>query len=101
MALGRFVVGATVTLPAGTATAASDGFGGDSYAGSGTGATTQWAGGFAATFRAGQVVVADSSTPGSTPTGPQQLYTALTAAGASLRPFTDGTDSAGHYGTSN
>jgi hypothetical protein len=101
VALGRFVVGSTVTLPAGTATAVSGGFGTVSWAGTGAGATLQWADGQAATFNAGQVLYADSATPGSTPTGAQQLYTALTAAGASLFAFRDGTDSVSHYGLSN
>jgi hypothetical protein len=101
VALGRFVVGTTVTLPAGTATAVSGGFGTVSWAGTGSGSTLQWADGYAATFFAGQAVYADSATPGSTPTASQQLYTALTAAGANLRAFTDGTDVVSHYGISN
>ena len=101
MALSRFVVGTTVTLPAGTPTAVSGGFGTVSWAGTGSGATLQWAGGFAATFQAGQVIYADSAAPGSTPTGAQQLYTALTAAGANLTAFRDGTDAVGHQGLSN
>lgn len=101
MALGRFVIGATVTLPAGTPAADANGFGLVTWAGAGTGATLQWAGGLPATFFAGQVIVADSSAPGANPTGAQQLYTALTAASANLRPFVDGSDSVGHYGLSN
>jgi hypothetical protein len=101
LALSRFVIGTTVTLNAGTPTAVSGGFGTVSWAGAGSGATQQWADGQPATFFAGQPVYADSSTPGSTPTGPQQLYTALDAAGASLRAFVDGQDDVGHYGISN
>lgn len=104
MALSRFVVGSTVTLPAGAFTpdtASGLRFGTGSYAGTGSGATQQWAGGFAATFNAGQVLYADSATPGSTPTASQQLYTALTAAGANLFAFRDGTDAVGHFGLSN
>jgi len=101
VALSRFVVGTTVTLPAGTATAVSGGFGTVSWAGTGTGATQQWADGTAATFSAGQVLYADSATPGSTPSGAQQLYTALTAAGANLFAFRDGTDAVGHASLSN
>ena len=101
MALSRFVIGTAVTLPAGTATAVSGGFGTVSWAGAGTGATLQWANGTAATFLKGSVVYADSATPGSTPTGAQQLYTALTAAGANLFAFRDGLDSAGHAALSN
>jgi hypothetical protein len=100
MALGRFVVGTTVTLPAGTASAPGD-FGTVSYAGAGTGATLQWANGTAATFIKGTVIYADSATPGSTPTASQQLYTALTEAGANLFAFRDGLDSVGHAGIGN
>lgn len=100
MALSRFTVGTTVTLPAGTPTPVSGGFGTVSWAGTGTGATQQWANGFPARFPAGTVIFADSATPGSTPTGPQQLYTALTAAGANLRAYTDG-DAVGHAALSN
>lgn len=101
MALSRFVVGSTVTLPAGTATAVSGGFGTVSWAGTGTGATLQWADGLAATFYAGQTLYADSASPGSTPTASQQLYTALTAAGANLFAFRDGTDTVSHLGIAN
>ena len=74
---------------------------GTAATGTGTGATLQWADGTAATFFAGQALYADSATPGSTPTAPQQLYTALTAAGANLFAFRDGTDDVSHYGLSN
>jgi hypothetical protein len=103
VALSRFVVGSTVTLAAGTAspTWTAGGFGTVSWAGTGTGATQQWADGSAATFFAGQTIYADSAAPGSTPTGAQQLYTALTAAGAGLFAFRDGTDAVGHASLSN
>jgi hypothetical protein len=103
VALSRFVVGSTVTLPAGAASASwtAGGFGTVSYAGTGTGATQQWADGSAATFIEGTVIYADSATPGSTPTGAQQLYIALTAAQANLFAFRDGTDAVGHASLSN
>lgn len=101
MAISRFVVGTTVTLPGGTATAVPGGGGAASYAGAGTGATLQWADGYPATFNAGQVIYADSAAPGSTPTGSQQLYTALAAAGANMFAFRDGIDAVGHGGLSN
>lgn len=104
MALSRFAIGSTVTLPTGTATAASNGFGSAGYA-IGTGATAQWPSGepvtAAPTFVAGQVIYADSATPGSTPTGAQQLYQALVTAGANLSAFRDGTDAVGHAALSN
>jgi hypothetical protein len=102
MALSRFVIGTTVTLPAGTPTADANGFGLATWAGSGTGATLQWsAGSEACTFIAGTVIVADSAAPGSTPTGAQQLYTALTAAGANQRPYVQGQDDVGHAALAN
>jgi hypothetical protein len=102
MALARFVIGTTVTLPAGTPTADANGFGLATWAGSGSGATLQWsAGSEACLFIAGTAIVADSSTPGSTPTGAQQLYTALIAAGANLRAYVPGQDDVGHAAISN
>lgn len=95
MALSRFVVQTTCTVPAGTETAGS--FGTASYAGA-TGPPLQWSGGGPATFPAGTVVEADSSA-GST--GPQQLYAALQAAGANLRAYVAGQDDVGHAGISN
>ena len=104
MALSRFVIGTTVTLPTGTATAAANGFGSADYA-IGTGATAQWPSGqpvsMIPTFVAGQVIYADSATPGDTPTGAQQLYQALVTAGANLFAFRDGTDAVGHGGLAN
>jgi hypothetical protein len=52
-------------------------------------------------FIAGTVIYADSSTPGENPTGAQQLYQALVAAGANLRAFVDGQDDVGHAALSN
>lgn len=102
MALSRFIIGTTVTLPAGTATADANGFGLATWAGSGTGATLQWsAASEACTFIAGTAIYLDSTAPGSTPTGAQQLYTALVAAGANLVAFRDGTDNVGHAALSN
>jgi hypothetical protein len=101
VALSRFVVGTQVTLPGGTATAAADGFGSSGYAGAGSQATQQWADGYGALFLPGMVIVADSSTPGTTPTGAQQLYTALVAAGADLRPYVQGQDDVGHAALAN
>lgn len=104
MALSRWVIGTTVTLPTGTPTAAANGFGSADYA-IGTGATSQWPSGqpisMAPTFVAGQVIYADSATPGTNPTGAQQLYQALVTAGANLFAFRDGTDAIGHAATSN
>ena len=101
MALGRFVVGTTVTLPAGTPTADANGFGLATWAGAGSGVTQQWAAGLACTFIAGTTIVADSSVPGSQANGPQSLYIALTAAGANLRAYVQGQDDVGHAGLSN
>ena len=95
MALGRFVVGTTCTVPAGTPTAGS--FGTASYAGA-TGPPLQWAGGEPATYTENTVLWADSSAGSS---GPQQLYAALQAAGANLRVFVDGQDTVGHAGLAN
>jgi len=104
VALSRFVIGTACTLPAGTPTAAANGFGSADFA-IGTGATSQWPSGqpvtMTPTFVAGQVIYADSATPGSTPTGAQQLYQALVTAGANLFAFRDGTDAVGHAATSN
>jgi hypothetical protein len=101
MALSRFVVGTTVTLPPGTPTADANGFGLNTWAGAGTAATLQWsAAGEACTFIAGTVIVADSAAT-STPTGAMQLYTALQAAGANLRAYVQGQDDVGHAALSN
>jgi hypothetical protein len=100
VALGRFVVGSTVTLPAGTATADSNGFGLVTYSGP-AGPPIEWGAGFATEFIAGTVIYLDNGTPAVPATGPQQLYAALVAAGASLFAFRDGTDAVGHAALSN
>jgi|HubBroStandDraft_6_1064221.scaffolds.fasta_scaffold234399_1 hypothetical protein len=46
---------------------------------------------FGSTLLKGQVIYADSTGPGSPPTGPQLLYQAIGS--ANLRPFIDGQDS--------
>lgn len=99
MALAKFVVGTTVTLPAGTGTSGT--YGTETWA-DGSAGTTQWCNGMAATFRAGEVVFADSTSPGaSAGNGPQQLYIALNGAGANLRAWVDGQDDVGHAALSN
>lgn len=95
MALGRFVVGTTVTVPAGTVTGGN--FGTASYAGA-TGPPVQWAGGEPAVFTAGQIIYADSSGGSSAAC---ELYNALTAAGANLRAYVQGQDDVGHAGLAN
>ena len=100
MALSRFVIGTTVTLPAGTATADGNGFGLATYSGP-AGPPIQWGAGFATEFIAGTAVYLDSGTPAVPATGPQQLYAALVAAGANLFAFRDGTDAVGHASLSN
>jgi hypothetical protein len=92
VALNRYVVTVTSTVPAGTAAtpaAGEPGTGG--AAGYGSAPTT---GGppWPVTYRKNQVLVLD-------PAGP--LYAAVTAAGGSLRAFTDGTDTAGHQALAN
>jgi hypothetical protein len=100
VALSRFVIGTTVTLPAGTATADGNGFGLATYSGP-AGPPIQWGAGFATEFIAGTAVYLDSGTPAVPATGPQQLYAALVAAGANLFAFRDGTDAVGHASLSN
>jgi hypothetical protein len=101
MALSRYVVGTTVTLPAGTPTADANGFGLATWAGTGSGITLQWsAAGSPVTFIRGQVILADSAAT-STPTGAMQLYTALQAAGANLRAYVQGSDDVGHAALAN
>lgn len=106
MALNRYVLTANVTLPSGTFTSdviesgtpsgtpgvgAPGNFGTGSYAqsashyGSGAGSVAG-----STTWYAGQVIWAD-------PSG--ALFTAIGS--GNLRAFTDGTDSNGHWGTSN
>jgi hypothetical protein len=98
MALSRFVVGTTVTLPPGTGTSGS--FGTESWAGA-AGPPIQWADGEAAEFIAGTVIDLDGGTPAVPATPPQQLYAALQAAGANLRAYVQGQDDVGHAGISN
>jgi hypothetical protein len=98
MAYGRWVLTAKVVVPAGTATGGVNGTA--SYA-NGTGAASKWAPPFPVTFLPGQIVYADDTAPGSTPTGPQQLYQAIIAINATgLRAYAD-TDAVGHAATNN
>ena len=96
MALNRYVIGTTVTLPAGTPTAVSGGFGMVSWAGAGTGATQQWVDGMPASEgRRSWPGRSSWPTPARRerrPPGAQQLYTVLTAAGANLRAYVQGQD---------
>jgi len=90
MALGRYVVTATTTVPAGTLAIPTPGessTGG--AAGYGSSATT---GGplFASTFLAGTPLILDTGSA---------LYAAIGA--GNLRAFTDGTDTTGREGLSN
>jgi hypothetical protein len=100
VALSRFVIGSTVTLPAGTLTADANGFGEAGYSGA-AGPPIQWGAGFPTEFIAGTAIVLDGGTPAVPATGPQQLYAALVAAGANLFAFRDGTDAVGHASLSN
>jgi hypothetical protein len=107
MALSRWVVGTTVTLPnigapAPAVATDANGFGLVTYTGSGAAATTQWSDGPSApmTFIAGTVLYADNA-PTSTPSGAAQLFTALAAAGANLFAYRDGTDNVGHAALGN
>lgn len=100
MALSRFVIGTTVTLPAGTLTADSNGFGLAGYSGP-AGPPIQWGAGFATEFIAGTAIYLDGGTPNVPATGPQQLYAALVAAGANLFAYRDGIDNVGHAALSN
>lgn len=98
MALARFTVGTTCTVPAGTPTADANGFGLATWAGA-TGPPLQWSAGAAAcTYPAGTAVVADSSGGSSAAC---QLYAALQAAGANLQAYRQGTDDVGHAALSN
>jgi hypothetical protein len=90
MALSRFVLTATVTLPADALTPGTDGFGDAT----GTDAAGHW-GTCGATFPEGTVIYADSAA-GST--GPQLLYQAIGA--GNLRAYTDG-DAVGHAALGN
>lgn len=94
MALSRFVLTATVTLPAGTFT--DDVATGLRF---GTGSNAQGAGNWGsnggATFLEGTAIYADSSGAG----GAGALYTAIGA--GNLRAFVDGQDNVGHAALSN
>jgi hypothetical protein len=97
MAFGRWVLTARVTVPAGTASAPSGPGNTVTYA-NGSGSTSKWAPPFPVTFLPGQIIYADDTAPGATPTGPQQLFQAIGA--ANLRAYVQGT-SDGHDGLSN
>ncbi len=86
MALNRYVLTSTVTVPAGAFTASSNGFGTGSYA-QGAGEYDSSGG---ATWIKGQVIYAD-------PAG--ALYTAIGA--SNLRTYVQGTDDRGPSGVSN
>lgn len=91
MALSRYVLTATVTVPAGTITtpvAGEPSTGG--AAGFGNTSTSAGIGYFPQTFLAGQVIVAD-------PAG--ALYTAIGA--SNLRAYVQGQDDVGHAALSN
>jgi hypothetical protein len=86
MALNRYVLTATVTVPAGTGTADPNGFGLMTYAG----AASAWAQGFPATFIVGTTIVLDSA---------GSLYAAIGA--GNLRAYVQGSDDVGHAALSN
>lgn len=94
MALGRFVLTATVTVPAGTFT--DDAATGLRF---GTGSNAQgaatWGSNGGATFLQGTVIYADSGGTG----GAGALYTAIGS--GNLRAFVDGQDDVGHAALSN
>jgi hypothetical protein len=86
MPLNRYVIVNTVTLPAGTATFSSNGYGGTSYS-QGPGLYGSAPG---TTYVKGQVIVAD-------PAG--TLFAAIGA--ANLRAYVQGQDDSGHAALSN
>jgi hypothetical protein len=90
MALSRFVLTSTVTVPAGTPTAVSGGFGLVSWAGP----AGAWAEGFPVTFLKGQVIEMDTAT-----TAGAALQSAIGA--GNLRAYVQGTDDRGPSGVSN
>jgi hypothetical protein len=92
MAFGRFVLTAKVTVPAGAASAVAQPGGTVTYA-NGAGSSSKWAPPFPVTFRPGEIIYADDTAPGATPTGPQQLYQAIGA--ANLRAYVQGQDDRG------
>jgi hypothetical protein len=89
MTLSRFVLTATVTLPADALTPGTDGFGDAT----GTDAAGHW-GTCGATFPKGTVIHADSSAG----TAANALYVAIGA--SNLRAYTDN-DAVGHAATGN
>lgn len=91
MALSRFVLVATVTLPSDVLAAVAGGFG----SASGTDAAGHW-GITGATFPKGTTIMADSSAG---TTGPQLLYQAIGA--ANLRAYVQGQDDVGHAALAN
>ena len=86
MALNRYVLTATVTVPAGTPAADANGFGLETF----SGPSGAWAAGFPQTFQAGQVIVLD-------PAG--ALYAAIGA--GNLKPYTAAQETGGSLGVSN
>lgn len=91
MAFGRFVVTNRVTVAAGTASAVAQ-LNTVTWA-NGASSASKWAEGFPVTFVPGQVIYADDTAPGATPTGPQQLYQAIGA--GNLRAYVQGQDDRG------
>lgn len=92
--LNRFVVTATVTIPAGTVStvvAGEPGSGG--AAGFGNSSTSAGAGLFPMTITAGTAIMLDNGTPSA-------MYTALNTLGV-LRPYVAGQDDVGHAALSN
>ena len=86
MALNRYTLTATVTVPAGTATADANGFGLVTYAGP----AGAWAEGYPVTFLKGQVITLDPAAA---------LFAAIGS--GNLAAFRDGTDAVGHASISN
>jgi hypothetical protein len=91
MAYGRFVLTAKVTVPAGTASAAGQ-YNTVTWS-NGSGSASKWAPPFPVTFERGTMIYADDTAPGTTPTGPQQLYQAIGA--GNLRAYVQGQDDRG------
>jgi hypothetical protein len=90
MALSRFVLTASVTVPQGTPTAVPGGLGLVSWAGP----ASAWAEGFPVTFQRGQVIEMDTAT-----TAGAALQAAIGA--GNMRAWVDGQDTVGHGGISN
>ena len=92
MALNRYVLTATVTVPAGSpATVAAGEPGTGGAAGFGTAGISAGYGAFPQTFVLGTPIMLDSAFP---------LYTYLNGQGA-LRPYVQGTDDVSHAAISN